>query len=232
VLSRHPDYTLGEGALAFVMMETGRISAALEIQQRRAARDSTAPSGRFDSIESLLALGRLDEAGQQLDTAWRLWPRRRSVWVSRMRYLLVSGQSDAAVRFVTDTASQPVDGPPIVEREILIAKAYASRAAADLAKARDALVAFARDEPTEMPTAAMELAFIDELDLSFTMFEGYFFNRGPWKAGPLERYYTMGLFKSDTDSLRRDARFAPMIREIGLDRYWSAAGVKPDYLQG
>jgi DNA-binding winged helix-turn-helix (wHTH) protein/tetratricopeptide (TPR) repeat protein len=229
LLARHPRHGVGQLALAKLMVETGRFAAAMEIFRQAAAQKPSWSYGRWRVADALLTLGRLEEAEEQIETGLRLWPRNFNLWLAKSRYLIVSGQPAEAVRFVGAKSRQPLDADPIVQREILITEAAAERSPAAVQRARDALVSLARSGEVAIP--AMELPFIGEVDLAFEMYEGYFLDRGPWKTGPQERRYTGGLFELETERLRNDARFMPLLHAIGLDRYYRLAGVKPDFLQ-
>jgi tetratricopeptide (TPR) repeat protein len=209
------------------MIETGRFTAAHDIYERVTAREPFWAFAKWRVADCLLALGRLEEAEEQIEIGWRLWPRSFNFWLAKLQYLLVSGQEAEALRFARDDSTHPLDFDAPVPREILVAQYLADRSAASLQRARDALIAYARKD---VAVAAMELPFIGEVDAAFEMYEGYFLNRGPWKAGPLERRYTGGLFEVTTAQLRKDARFIPLLRAIGLEHYYQVAGVEPDFM--
>jgi DNA-binding winged helix-turn-helix (wHTH) protein/tetratricopeptide (TPR) repeat protein len=231
LLSKHPSHICSRLALASLMIETGRLTAALEIFKTVTASEPFWAAAKWRVADLLLALGRLQEAEEQIDIGERLWPRSFNFWVARMEHLLISGREEEAMRIAHDRASLPLDAPELVHREVLVAEARASHSASAVARAREVLVSLAKGPQRELAIPAMELPFFGEVDLSFELYEGYFFNRGPWATGPYERYYTGGLFEALTENLRKDARFMPLLREIGLDRYYRLAGVKPDFLQ-
>ena len=229
LLARHSDHNIAELGLARLMIETGRFADAIEIFGRLAAKNPSWPYGRWRVADGLLTLGRLQEAEEQIETGLRLWPRNFNMWLAKSRYLIVSGAPADAVRFVRDASTQPLDRDDLLQREILIVEAAAERSPAAVKRARDALLSLAGTGEVAIP--AMELPFIGEVDLAFEMYEGYFLDHGPWKTGPVERRFTGGLFEVETEQLRKDARFMPLLHAIGLDRYYRLAGVKPDYLQ-
>jgi DNA-binding winged helix-turn-helix (wHTH) protein len=231
LLSKHPDHICSRMALANLMVETGRLTAALDIFKTVTASEPFWASAKWRVADLLLALGRLEEAEEQIDIGSRLWPRSFNFWVARIQHLIVSGREEDAMRFAHDPGSAPLDNANLVHRETLVAEARASNSPAAVAKARDALVNLAKGPERELAIPAMELPFIGEVDLSFAIYDGYFFNRGPWATGPYERYYTGGLFEALTENLRKDARFMPLLREIGLEHYYRVAGVKPDFMQ-
>lgn len=229
LLARHPGNDHAEFGLAKIMIETGRFAAAMKIFKQLAVLRPSWPYVRWRSADALLALGRLQEAEEEIEIGLRLWPRQLAFWISKSRLMLINGDEANAVRYVRDRSAQPLNADTIVEREILITEAAAERSGGSVRRARDALVNLARSGEVAIP--AMELPFIGEVDLAFEMYEGYFLDRGRWKTGPVERRYTGGLFEVETEQLRKDARFMPLVRAIGLANYYSVAGVRPDFLQ-
>jgi hypothetical protein len=69
---------------------------------------------------------------------------------------------------------------------------------------------------------------------------GLFFDRG-FRVGnlrftaeqgaytPLSDRRTDFLFRTPSKALRKDARFAALAQEVGLEDYWKKAGVQPDF---
>lgn len=229
LLAKHPAHQPAEFGLARLMIETGRFSSAMEIFNRLAEQNPSWRYCRWRVADALLTLGRLQEAEEQIELGLRLWPRQLEFWVAKSRFLLLSGDAAGAARFVRDKALQPLDADAAVQREAVVTEAAAERSGISLKRARDTLVSIARSGEIAIP--AMELPLIGDVDLAFELYEGYFLGRGPWRTGPLERRYTGGLFEADTEQLRKDRRFMPLLREIGLEHYYRVAGLKPDFLQ-
>jgi hypothetical protein len=80
---------------------------------------------------------------------------------------------------------------------------------------------------------AQRCASLGDLDSAFAILEGYYFGRGPRAAlapaaGDEERT-TVSLFEPSASKLWREPRFASLVGEIGLERYWRETSTRPDY---
>ncbi len=83
-------------------------------------------------------------------------------------------------------------------------------------------------------------AATNQLDTAFSILDSFYFDRG-FALGE-QRYSkeqamysaerernTYFLFMTRTAGLRRDARFGPLLDELGLEQYWRSSGTVPDY---
>jgi tetratricopeptide (TPR) repeat protein len=231
LLSEEPDYVPAKLSLANVMEETGRMDEAAQILAPLADSDRTRASLRGRLADALLAAGRFDEAEAAIDIGERLWPGKWAFWQLRLHLLLASGREKEALAFIEDTENRPSESLPLMDQVIQVAHAVASHDPREREASLGTVREMAGPPGGDLAIAAMEAASLGDVNLSLSMYEGYFLNRGPWKAGPMERRYTSGLFKPETLQLRRDPRFGTLVREMGLQRYWDMAHVTPTYLQ-
>jgi DNA-binding winged helix-turn-helix (wHTH) protein/tetratricopeptide (TPR) repeat protein len=231
LLSAHPDYGPAKMSLANVMEETGRMDDAVRVLTPLAEADPTRAAIRARLIDALLSAGRFDEAEAAIDTAGRLWPGKWGFWQLRLHLLIATGRKAEALTYIADTENRPDESIPLMDQVIQMAYAVASGDSVERETALRAVRAMGSPPGGDLAIAAMQAAFLGDVDLSLSMYEGYFLSRGPWKVGRLERRYTSGLFKQETARLRRDPRFGKLVGEMGLQRYWQLAHVTPTYLQ-
>ena len=231
LLADHPEYRPAKMSLANIMEETGRMDDAVRILTTLAEADPTRAAIRASLVDALLSAGRFDEAEAAIDTAQRLWPGKWGLWQLRLHLLIFSGRKAEALAYIADSGNRPDESIPLMDQVIQMAHAVASGDTGEREIALRAVRAMGSPPGGDLAIAAMQAAFLGDLDLSFSMYEGYLLNRGPWKVGALDRRYTSGLFKQETAQLRRDPRFGKLVREMGLQRYWQLAHVTPTYLQ-
>ena len=148
----------------------------------------------------------------------------------RLFLLFGTGRRQEALAYLENTTNRPAESLPLMDKVSGMAHAVASGDGTERQTSLAEVRKMALPPSGDLAIAAMQAAFLGDVDLSFSMYEGYFLDRGPWKAGPIERRYSSGLFKLQTQLLRRDARFPGLVREMGLQRYWQLAHVTPTYL--
>ena len=122
------------------------------------------------------------------------------------------------------------------------ARLFESRPRDEIARYAREAMAIARTGNGAAGQILEEFAGLGLIDEAFVLADALFFGRGftvPDQDGPGSSYYhapedreTSVLFLPSTRAMRADPRFGRLTGELGLDRYWRAAGVRPDYRQG
>jgi tetratricopeptide (TPR) repeat protein len=232
LLVRNPRNSILEYNLGFVMCETGRWRDAVGLFRSTKEREPFWPIAYLRLILALQSSGLIEEAEDVIEEGMERFPRRKDFWLLRARYLAVSGQLSEAKSFTRDLARRPATGnEPAIDFEIRIIDALASGSSADRDAALQTMKATARKDPRYLPTAAVSASILGDNDSSFAMLDGYYFGRGEWAGGQTWRRYTDLLFLGSTAALRRDPRFVPLVREIGLQAFWSQTGSTPDFMR-
>ena len=224
--------------LAYLMVQVGRPRDAVGHLDR--ARTLLPPSPRIESLRmnSLWGAGMFDDADTAVADALKLWPRHYGVWFTYLYYLMYNGRAAEAVGMIADVATRPI-GIPEWNFDLVAAqaKALATRDPADRRKGLEASIGSAHRGTGFAENAAQFAGFVGEFDTAFAILNALYFNRGfampdSYFAEEQGMYskqerHTYNLFVQPLKALRRDARFASLTREIGLDDYWKRSGSRP-----
>jgi hypothetical protein len=114
-----------------------------------------------------------------------------------------------------------------------------TRAADDIAVAREALLEQADKDPVMVNDIVMLLGALGQTDAAFEVTEGFLLWRGKFvsadhsdgkKMDDYSRRMTQWLFTPPVAAMRADPRFLKLCDEFGLTAYWRARNVRPDYL--
>lgn len=122
-------------------------------------------------------------------------------------------------------------------------RAVMSRAPADIDAAMRAHLDAARRGAGYAANAMQFAAALGRVDAAFRVADAMYFGRGfalePLFFSAQQASYvapgdrlTSVLFTAQTAAMRADARFAPLVEELGLERYWRERGHRPDYRRG
>jgi tetratricopeptide (TPR) repeat protein len=230
--------------LALTLLAVGRTADSLPLLDRIRERGQPTPSVYFIQGGALWAAGRIDEADRLMAEAASLYPTHFAVWFTRFYLLLYSGRASAAVALAEDVASRPSNIPDAeVDEALRLARAVASGARAEI----DGALA-ARMERAHLGTGYAEGALqahaaLGRIDAAFAIAEALYFGRGfvvpdvrftrqqGTYSPPADRQ-THHLFAAPTRGMRGDSRFAGLVSELGLTRYWQDSGSLPDYRRG
>jgi DNA-binding winged helix-turn-helix (wHTH) protein/Tfp pilus assembly protein PilF len=235
---RHPIVNISLGAL---FSAVGRPRAALEYVERALEAEPAALRLNLFKASVLWDSGRLEEAETEFEKAFRLWPRNYSVWFSRYYFLTYNGRAQEALAMIEDTSNRPTGIPEWnFEATELQARALADPDRATVDKAMSAALVMAKRGVGFAENAIVFAGPMNLVDTAYSIMDAYFFNKGfvlgeqrysreqGMYAAQRERN-TFFLFFPRLASLRRDRRFAALIEELGLNAYWRATGLVPDY---
>ena len=235
---RHPAVNM---AMAGLLGSVGRTRASLPFVERALDAEPMVPGFHMSRATTLWDIGRFEEAESAMDRAFRLWPRHYAIWFSRFNHLIYSGRAQEALAMVADSANRPIGIPDWnFETSELVARALANPGRASLEKATSAMLGLAKRGVGFAQNAIAFTAATNQLDIAFSLLDAFYFNRG-FALG--EQQYskeqamysaerarnTYFLFMTRMANARRDARFAPLLVDLGLEKYWKSSGTLPDF---
>jgi hypothetical protein len=183
-------------------------------------------------------VGRVEEADQLVAKALTRWPRHYALWFLQLQIFGYTGRADRAVAMGEDLANRPLNIPfADVELSLMAARALMTRAPSDIQNAVEANLAAARRGVGYAENAMTLVATLGRLDDAFALASelyvepqlpgaGQRFSSGRFQVA--SRRQTHHLFMPPTAAMRADARFPPLMRQIGLADYWRTSGHPPD----
>jgi len=221
-LDTEPSLAAAHAAQAEFYAAIGRSRAALQSLERAIAIEPL--NARYQSLRTpmLNAVGRHDEAQQNNDRLYRIWPHSPDAWWNRFMNASYNGDPAEALRMLEDvTAGQGVARGRLREPELSRWRAFLlARQARDPARMRRAALAM-RDLIPGFPrtSVAAALSLSGEVDAALTIAAGML------RVG----YGPSSVFLPPWRNLRRDPRFMDLIGDTGLIQYWRETGGWPDF---
>ena len=229
------DEVLNFRAVALIFV--GRSAEAVSYFERMRQRPFT-PARYHNYIVALWNAGRVEETDRSLEDAAALYPTQATLWALRFNIEMFGGNPAGALALAEDSKGRPtnLDGARLAAL-VAEARAIESRSATDADTVMAAQMERARRDAIGAEFAIRVASALGRIDDAFTIADAYYFGRGfivpdfdapGSKFSPDERG-TRLLFEPVTRPMRADPRFDPLVREIGLERYWRESGVRPDY---
>lgn len=237
----HPDLLPLLLAKAMLFASVGRCREAAQLVDRAARVAAPTPALVQTRVQMLWAAARGEEADRALIDAFDLYPTHFAVWFVRFHLLLFNGRAAEALAQV-----QNIDGRPIgvSEADFALLAEIAGVAAAPSSRSIDALTVKLMDQARRgtgyAENAIQYLATLGRPELALDIADAYFFGRGfnidERRFSPQQRTYTARedrrsrfLFLPSTTAIRSSPRFGRLVEELGLEAYWRALGVQPDF---
>ncbi|MBO9713662.1 winged helix-turn-helix domain-containing protein [Sphingomonas sp.] len=240
-LDQRPDDGLLANDMGITLVQVGRMREAADLMTRAVAATSPAPNELFFHLQCLWGANRMDELDRAMDQAYRLFPLHFAIWFGRYYTYTFTGRFDEAIAMGENLDGRPAGIPDIeIERVLIYTRALKSRAPAEVARAIEVMLDQAHEGAGYAENTIQYLTAYGRLDLTFEVADAYFFNRGftvpDNRFDPKARTYSriedrrsMYLFLPHLAPMRRDPRFAKLVGDLGLERYWRESGRRPDY---
>jgi adenylate cyclase len=206
---------------ADLLIETGRIAEGLESARRGAELDPTSADRKIEVASALLFNGDPDGARAIADALETTHPSNVHVWLLRLRIALASARYEDALVLIEAPASQVRSTGA---RQCWTQAVEAMRAAPGSPNQRAGvmrIMACARSGDLPVQHALLLLAGLNAADDAYVLARTAFVDdqNGGHQV----------LFAPQTRALRRDARFMPLMRDLGLLRHWRLSGRWPDF---
>ena len=230
LIKEHPNNSILEYNLAYTLGEVGRWRESIPLFRAVSQRERFWPLPHVDLMTALHAAGRLEETEDLIEEGLKRFPRRADYWMTKVRYLALTGRYSEALAFANDMASRPaikIDRP--LDFQVMVVEALAEGSAAAKQNVLRQIMILARQHSWYLPVAISNVSVLGQVELGFSMLDGFYFGRGPWAAARDARPVTRLLFAPSTASLRSSSQFPNLLRETGLEDYWRESNVKPDF---
>ena len=201
-----------------LLADIGRVSEALTFGQRGSARAPLSRSKRRNIAHLMLLGGDAQGAREIVDTMAFGYPDDELHWHARMRAALWGGRYEDAIALLDAPASPARAARP---RACWRLAAEAVRAAIASPQTAARLRQCQRDDDLPASQAMLLLAALGDLDGSFAVAQALFVDQ-----------HQDGhdiLFSPAAAAMRADPRFMPLMRDLGLLRYWRLNGGWPDF---
>ena len=236
----HPEDDVIADALGRMLQMVGRMRESIDPFTRALTVGGPSPITMYQRVVSLWSVDRLEEADRAIEEAYALYPLHYAVWFTRAFLLAYTGRGAEALRMIEDPDHRPsnVDDASFA-LTAGIARAMATRAPRDVGATAAAYVEAAHRGSGHAENAIQFLSAAGRLDQAFAIAEGYFLRRGfavdTLRFSRRQGTYTAPdqrvswfLFAPPCAAMRRDPRFGMLAQAMGLTRYWSETGTRPD----
>ncbi|MBW0006905.1 MAG: toll/interleukin-1 receptor domain-containing protein [Sphingomonas sp.] len=231
-LRKQPKMPLLLFLLSDVLASVGRCADAAEISRKFDRTKFLIAGADRKVIISLWSAGDLAAADDAIRQAVERWPHNPYIWRTRIAYLTYTGRTTESLELLRDPDERPSD----IDRQLVEAMEATIVALAGSGSskvAQDKNREFLLGNPTAIFGVAHAFAALKALDDLFQILQGYFFGEGRWKqlapAGGDENRQTGPLFQPPMRAAWKDARFARLLDQVGLEDYWRQSSTQPDF---
>lgn len=225
-----PEAPYASAYLRRKLSEVGRYREALQFARMSLANDPYKPGKLGGLIGRLEALGQQEESAQVFESATRWWPDNAVLYEERVDGAAQRGDFDGIARFAYQSPENlfPVDRAKVERLAAAVREERADHVRAQCASATagDALAKLclvALTQVADIDSAFRVASVLFPAIVAATPEE----EERLWLNNPA-RLPTAYLAAPALAPMRRDARFLPLARSVGLLRYWRS-GRLPDF---
>lgn len=232
-LTQHPSHFHLRARLAEHLSNAGRVSDAALQLARALEIEPDRPGAQARYFGLLWASGRLAEADKLARSSFQRWHGREQTWLAYFNYLALSGRPRAALALNDGDTPFPGGPGPLRELSLLSARALASGVAAERQEAIAAHWSARRkgEYPSHMaaPYLVQLGAPADAMTFLERMVLGPRLTDGQRPTAEASMRLTAPLFLPPMRPLWGEPRFGALLEAVGLEAYWRAAGIVPDF---
>jgi adenylate cyclase len=224
-----PDANLFKGNF---LIEVGRVIEALGYYRRAVALDPLSPVSWAAMLPALSQAREDSEARQLRERLGKIWPDSPSVWFNRFNGAAFSRRADEALAILDTVDVSPIRMEQPVRaawRDYLTAMRVNDEQGMRAVAKR--LAEFSRTGAFDMPRSISLASLAGDVEAGFTIAGEYF--GGDTAAGlgraPIAGGTRSFLFLRPGEAMRRDPRFIPLVKTLGLTAYWTSTEQWPDF---
>jgi tetratricopeptide (TPR) repeat protein len=205
---------------AGLLLDVGRVGEALTHARRANALDPLPPLRSYPVAGAMLAAGDIEGARGITEQIARAWPNEPNLWALRFSTAFWGERYDEAEALLTAPTSRATTAAQRLcwrngADAIRISDAHARRAGAQHA------MACLRAGNLPGIQTLMLVASLGDRDQAFSLARELYIDQ---HRGGLD-----ALFVPQTQSMRSDPRFMPLMNDLGLLRYWDLNNNWPDF---
>ena len=209
--SQDPDNLSVASARVQIMQSAGRMNEAVEDAVRIAQSDPLSPPARATLISMLAYAGRIERAREELERAKKLWPGTQTVRDAEYAIELRFGDFDKAL------------GNAGIRQNFGVQKYIKARREPTEANVQSFLAYFKKRLDDDTTSHVLQgLGEMDRVDDFYSLVEQ------PVVVTVLQSSSYI-LFRPWLSNVRRDPRFIPLAKRLGLLDYWRESGHWPDF---
>lgn len=241
ILAKHPDHAVTIDSRLFFLGAVGRMKESANERRKLVELSPFDASLAYKEVYSLWFADRIAEADRAAVRGLEMWPRHPGIWFARLWVLAGTGRLDRALAHVADEVARPQFPQPMFDTIRVALEAAQSGQSQAIEAASKRIMIGVTQNVTAVVNAMMLFNLMGAIDEAYALSDAYYLERGPvlaamqWRPGtPVvpdqRRRKTNILFVPSAAQMQRDPRFMPLMKDIGLARYWDERGIGPDFL--